>query len=47
MGSESIAHEAEDRMGYCFRGHEGEKNNCFIKIQLVSQKFRDKTALDR
>ena len=30
MGSESIAHEAE--------GHEGERNNCFSKIQLVGQK---------
>ena len=45
MGSESIAHETEDRMGYRFRGHEGERNNCFSKIQLFSQKFRDKTAL--
>ena len=27
---ESIAHEAE--------GYEGEKNNCFSKIQLVGQK---------
>ena len=26
-GSESIAHEAEGRMGYCLRGHEGERNN--------------------
>ena len=25
MGSESIAHEAEGRMGYWLRGHEGEK----------------------
>ena len=33
MGSESIAHEAEGRMGYSLRGHEGEKNNCFSKIQ--------------
>ena len=31
MGSESIAHEAEE-------GHEGERNNCFSKIQLVGQK---------
>ena len=38
MGSESIAHEAEGRMGYWLRGHEGERNNCFIKIQLVGQK---------
>ena len=41
MGSESIAHEAEDRMGYWLRGHEGERNNCFSKIQLVGQKYRE------
>ena len=35
MGYESIAHEAE---GYWLRGHEGERNNCFSKIQLVVQK---------
>ena len=45
MGSNSIAHEAEGRMGYWFRGHEGEGNNCFSKIQLVGQKYRDKTTL--
>ena len=39
MGSESIAHEAEGRMGYWLRGHEGERNNCFSKIQLVGQKY--------
>ena len=44
MGSESIAHEGEGRMGYWLRGHEGEKNNCFSKIQLVGQKYRDKTT---
>ena len=38
MGSESIAHVAEGRMGYWFRGYEGERNNCFSKIQLVGQK---------
>ena len=43
MGSESIAHEAEDRMGYWLRGNEGERNNCFSKIQLVVQKIWDKT----
>ena len=32
MGSESIAHEAEGRR---LRGHEGERNDCFSKIQLV------------
>ena len=35
MGSESIAHEAEGRMGYWLRGHKGERKNCFIEIQLV------------
>ena len=43
MGPESIAHEA--RMGYLLRGHEGERNNCFSKVQLVGQKYRDQTTL--
>ena len=38
MAYESIAHEAEGRMGYWVRAHEGERNNCFSKIQLVGQK---------
>ena len=39
MGSESIAHEAEDQIGNRLRGHEGRKNNnCFRKIQLIGQK---------
>ena len=38
MGYESIAHEAEGRMGYWLKGYEGEGNNCFSKIQLVGQK---------
>ena len=33
MGYESIAHEAGG-----LRAHEGERNNCFSKIQLVGQK---------
>ena len=45
MGYESIAHEAEVRMGYWLRAHEGERNNCFSKIQLVGQKNIDKTSL--
>ena len=45
MGSESIAQEAEGRMGYWLRGHESERNNCFSKIQLVGQKYRGKTTL--
>ena len=35
----------EGRMGYWLRGHEGERNNFFIKIQLVGQKYRDKSTL--
>ena len=38
MGSESIAHEGEGQIGYWLRGHEGERNNCFSKIQLVDKK---------
>ena len=44
MGSESIASEAEGRMGFSLRLYEGERNNCFSKIQLVGQKYRDKTT---
>ena len=39
MGYESIAHKAEGRMGYWLRGHEGERNNCCSKIQLVGKKI--------
>ena len=38
MGYESIAHEAEGLTGYSIRGYQGERNNCFSKIQLVGQK---------
>ena len=38
MGSESIVHEAEGQMAYWIRGHEGGRNNCFSRIQLVGQK---------
>ena len=41
MGSKSIAHEAEGLMGHGLGGHEGEINNCFSKIQLVGQKYRE------
>ena len=46
MGSKSIAHKAEWQKGYWLRGHEGKRNNCFSKIQLVGQKSigRDKTS---
>ena len=37
MGYESIAHEAVGRMGYWLKIHEGERNNCFSKIQLDGQ----------
>ena len=42
MGSESVAHKAEGRMGYWLRGHEGERKNCFSKIQLVGQNIETK-----
>ena len=45
MASKSIAHEAGSQMGYWLRGHDGERNNCLSKIQLVGQKYRDKTTL--
>ena len=45
MGSESIAHEAEGQMSYWLGGHEGERNNCFSKNQLVGQKYWDKITL--
>ena len=41
MGSESITFEAEGRMGYWLIGLEGERNNCFSKIQQVGQKYRE------
>ena len=45
MGSELIDHEDEGRTGYWLRGHKGESNNFFSKIQLVGQKkYRDKTS---
>ena len=47
MGSESKVHEAKGWMEDWLRGHEGERNNyCFSKIQLVGQKYQDKTTLD-
>ena len=36
MGSESFG-----LMGYWVEAHEGERNNCFSKIQLVGQKYRE------
>ena len=41
MGSESIAHSVFGLMGYWLRGHEGERNNCFSKIQLTGQKYQE------
>ena len=37
MDYESIIYEAEGQMGYWLWGYEGERNNCFNKIQLVGQ----------
>ena len=43
MGSESKAHSAEWAIDS--ETHDGEGNNCFSKIQLVGQNYRDKTTL--
>ena len=32
-------------MGYWLRDHEGSRNNYFSKIQLVGQKYQEKTTL--
>ena len=40
MGSES----AFSLTGYWLRGHDGKRNNYLSKIQLVGQKYRDKTT---
>ena len=40
-----ILQEAEVRMGNWLRGHEGERNSCFSKSQLVGKNYRDKTTL--
>ena len=45
MDSESIAHEAEGRLGYWLRGHGSERNNCFSKIQLGGQNIENKKVL--
>ena len=47
MGSESIVHEAEGRMGYWLRGYQGERNNCFSKIQLVGPKNNETRHLSQ
>ena len=33
------------QIGFESTAHEGERNNCLSKIQLVGQKYRDKTTL--
>ena len=35
------------RMGSMSIAHQGERNNCFSKIQLVGQKYGGKTTLAR
>ena len=47
MGYESIAHEAKGRVGYQLRGYQGERNNCFSKIQQVGQKNSEAKHLEQ
>ena len=42
--SEELTIIPRARMGYWLRGQEGERNNCFSKIQLVGQKYWEKTT---
>ena len=44
MGYESIADEAEGRMGYWLMAHERERNNCFSKIKLVRKNRLEKSS---
>ena len=45
MGSESLAEGRIGLTGYWLRGHEGERNNCFSKIQLVGKNIENKKIL--
>ena len=51
MGSESISHEVDGRMSYRLTVPDSEPirargiYNCFSKIQIVGQRYRDKTTL--
>ena len=40
MGSESIAHEAEGRIGYWLSGHEGERNNRLVKSNKLVKNIK-------
>ena len=42
VGSKYLSIIPRARMSYWLRGHEGERNNWFSKIQLVGQKYREK-----
>ena len=39
MGYESIAHEADGRMGYWLRAHEGERNILLVKSSQLVKKI--------
>ena len=45
MGSESIAHEVEGRMGYWLRGHEGERIIVLVKSNWLVKKIENKKLL--
>jgi len=38
MGYEPVTRETEGQMHYWIRVYEGERNNCFSKIQQLGQK---------
>ena len=45
MGCESIAMRPKAKWSIDSEAITGERNNCFSKIKLVGQKYRDKTTL--
>ena len=46
MGSESIAHNAEGRMGYWLTGHEGKRNNIvLVKSNKLVKNIENKKFL--
>ena len=45
MGCESIAMRPKAKWSIDSEAIRGERNNCFSKIKLVGQKYRDKTTL--
>ena len=46
MGSELKAHEAEGRVGYWLRGHEGKRIIVLVKSNQLVKNIENKKSLD-